>query len=341
MLNGILLIDKPKGLSSYKTVEKITRKFRIKKAGHLGTLDPMATGLLPICINEATKAVQFLIDKDKEYEGTLLLGKVTDTGDLEGKVLKEDKKVKVSEAQIKSAFKKFTGTYLQTPPMHSAIKQNGKRLYKIARRGKEVERKKRKVSIYSLTPLEISRPGATVKSLMGVDLPCVKFRVTCSKGTYIRNLVKDIGEELGCGATLAGLRRTKAGDFSIKKAKKLDVILDKKNIENYLIDIKTGLGKMPNIKVKNSFLKVASCGTPVYKEAISSRNFKLNKGLIVKVLSQNGELISVARCIRDEKDLAKLAANGIVFNHIRVFKPSDEARSPLFSSENKTGGLGG
>ena len=151
MLNGILLIDKLRGLSSYKVVEKISRRFHINKAGHLGTLDPMATGLLPICLNEATKIVQFLIDKDKEYEGTLLLGVVTDTGDMEGKVIKvsdstsrktrkENKNVKLSEAQIKTAFKKFTGTYLQTPPMHSAIKQNGKRLYKIAREGKEVER---------------------------------------------------------------------------------------------------------------------------------------------------------------------------------------------------------
>lgn len=312
MLNGILLIDKPKELTSYNVVEKISRKFRIKKAGHLGTLDPLATGLLPVCVNEATKVVQFLIAQNKEYEGALLLGKVTDTGDLEGKVLKETKKVKVvSKTQIESIAKKFTGTYLQTPPMHSAVKQNGKKLYKLARKGKTVERKKREVTIYSLKFTPTSKASVW------------RFTVACSKGTYIRSLVNDVGEELGCGAVLTDLRRTKVGDFSIKNAKKLDALLDKKNIENYLIDIKTALKKLPKLILKDNFLKIALCGTPIYKEAILDRDFKLSKGLTVKVLSKKGKLISVARCIRDEKDLAKLASNGIVFNHIRVFSRPD------------------
>ncbi len=308
MLNGILLVDKPKGVTSYKVVEKITRKFRIKKAGHLGTLDPMATGLLPVCFNEATKIVQFFIEKDKEYEGTLLFGKVTDTGDIEGKVVKENKNVKVSEAQIKSAFKKFTGTYLQTPPMHSAIKQNGKKLYKLAHKGKEVQRKKREVTIYSLRFIPTPKPLVW------------KFTVACSKGTYIRSLVNDIREELGCGAVLTDLRRTKVGNFSIKGAKPLEKILAKETInKDYLIDIKDGLKELPTLKVKDDFLRTTLSGTPIYKEAISDRDFKLTKELIVKVLSEDGQLISVARCIRDEKALEKLADNGIVFNHIRVF----------------------
>ena len=307
MLNGILLVDKPKGLTSYKVVEKIVRKFHIEKAGHLGTLDPMATGLLPVCLNEATKIVQFFIDKDKEYEGTLLLGKVTDTGDIEGKVIKETPKFKVSEAQVKSAFKKFTGTYLQTPPMHSAIKQNGKKLYKLAHKGKEVERKKREITIYSLKINSFNQSKAG-------------FTVACSKGTYIRSLVNEIGEELGCGATLSDLRRTKVGDFSIKDAKPLEKILTKETIDkDYLIDIKEGLKELPTLTVKNDSLRIIFSGTPIYKEAISDKDFELKKELIVKVLSEDGQLISVSRCIRDEKDLAKLAQNGIVFNHMRVF----------------------
>lgn len=304
-------MDKPKGVTSYKVVEKIARKFHIKKAGHLGTLDPMATGLLPVCINEATKIVQFFIDKDKEYEGTLLLGKVTDSGDITGKVIKENKNVKVSGGRIKDAAKKFTGTYLQTPPMHSAIKQNGKKLYKLAHKGKEIEIKKRKVTIYSLefTPT----PNTLVWG----------FTVACSKGTYIRSLVNDIGKELGCGAVLTDLRRTKVGNFSIKDAKPLEKILAKKTIEkDCLIDIKEGLKKLPTLKVKKDFLITTFSGTPIYKEAIADRDFELSKGLIVKALSEDGQLISVAKCIRDEKDLAKLAANGIVFNHIRVFSMS-------------------
>jgi tRNA pseudouridine55 synthase len=307
MLNGILLVDKPKGLTSYKVVEKLTRKFHINKAGHLGTLDPMATGLLPICLNEAVKTVQFLMDKDKGYEGTLLLGKVTDTGDIEGKVIRENKKFKVTETQIESAFKKFTGAYLQTPPMHSAIKQNGKKLYKLAHKGKEVERKKREVSIYSL-------------KINSVKLPKVNFTVACSKGTYIRSLVNDIGDELGCGAVLTDLRRIKVGNFSVKNAKPLEKLLSKENIEQKdLIDIKTALEDLPEIRIKDAFLKDVFCGTPVYKKTISNRDFKLSKGLIVKVLSEDGQIISVAKCIKDEKSLEKLADNGIVFNHIRVF----------------------
>ena len=307
-------MDKPKGLTSYKVVEKVARKFHIKKAGHLGTLDPMATGLLPICLNEATKTVQFFIDKDKEYEGTLLLGTVTDSGDITGKVIKEDKKFEVSQSQITSAFKKFTGTYLQTPPMHSAIKQNGKKLYKLAHKGEEVERKKREITIYSL---EINSFSQTQ----------IKFTVACSKGTYIRSLVGDIGEELGCGATLTDLRRTKVGNFSIKNAKPLEKLLAEETInKDYLIDMKTGLKELPNLTVKNDFLRISLSGTPIYKEAILGRDFKLSKGLIVKVLSEDGKLISVAKCIRDEKDLEKLAQNGIVFNHMRVFKPRDETR---------------
>ncbi|MFH1548200.1 MAG: tRNA pseudouridine(55) synthase TruB [Candidatus Omnitrophota bacterium] len=319
MLNGILLIDKPKGLTSYKVVEKVTRNFHIKKAGHLGTLDPMATGLLLVCLNEATKIVQFMMNKDKEYEATLLLGTVTDTGDITGKTIKENKKFEVSQAQIRTAFKKFTGTYLQTPPMHSAIKQNGKKLYKLAHKGEEIERKKRKITVYSLKINFFSKTK-------------IKFTVACSKGTYIRSLVSDIGEELGCGATLADLRRTKVGNFSIKNAKPLEELLeptfgeaDKKgNIKDYLIDIKIGLTDLPELKIKNDFLKDTFCGTPIYKKTISDRDFKLSKGLIVKVLSENGQLISVSKCIRDEEDIEKLAQNGIVFNHMRVFKPRDE-----------------
>ncbi len=150
--------------------------------------------------------------------------------------------------------------------MHSAIKQNGKRLYKIARKGKEVERKKREITIYSLKINSFSK------------ILNVGFTVACSKGTYIRSLVNDIGEELRCGATLTDLKRTKVGNFSIKDAKPLEEILGEKNIKDYLIDIKTGLKELPNLTVKNDFVKDALCGTPIYKEAISDRDFKLNKG---------------------------------------------------------------
>jgi tRNA pseudouridine55 synthase len=324
MLNGILLIDKPKRLTSYKVVEKIVRKFRIKKAGHLGTLDPLATGLLPICLNEATKIVRFLINGDKEYEGTLLLGVVTDTGDMEGKLIKEDRNFELTEAQIRSALKKFTGTYLQTPPMYSAVKQDGKKLYKLAREGKKVERKKRKVTISSLEMVSFTMLERKPHQgfLKGFTSPKLRFRVACSKGTYIRSLANDIGEELGCGATLSELRRTRVGQFSIQDAKPLEEILKEESIENYLIDVKTALRELPNLTIKNSFVETILSGTPIYKEAISNRDFKLDKEFMVKVSSEDGQLLCIAKCIRGEKDFEKLAPNGIVFNHIRVFSTS-------------------
>ncbi|HIE43690.1 MAG TPA: tRNA pseudouridine(55) synthase TruB, partial [Candidatus Omnitrophica bacterium] len=271
MVNGIILIDKPKGLTSYKVVEKLVRKFHLKKAGHLGTLDPAATGLLPVCLNEATKIVQFFINKDKEYEGTMLLGIVTDTGDMEGKIVKECKALKATENQIHALFRKFTGKYFQTPPMYSAIKRDGKRLYSLAREGKQIERKKREGTIYSLKILCFSPPE-------------VKFKVACSKGTYLRSLVNDIGKDLGCGATLKDLRRTKVGDFSIENAKSLKEILEKDNLEDYLIDINSALKGLPQVTVKADFVRKALSGTPLYKVAISNKDFKLHKGLTVKVL---------------------------------------------------------
>ena len=304
MVGGILLVDKPAGLSSYRVVEKILRRFRIKKGGHLGTLDPKATGLLPICINEATKIVQFLINEDKEYEGTMVLGITTDSGDMDGELIKEEN-FQIKEKELKATLKKFRGEYLQTPPMYSAVKQGGRRLYELAREGKQIERKKRRVTIYSLEILFFSPPY-------------IKFRVACSKGTYIRSLVNDIGEKMGCGATLRDLRRMRVGSFSIEDARPLEEILQQHDIEG-LIDIKTALSKLPTLIIKSSFERNIRGGTPIYREAVLKKNFELYKGLVVKVSSEEGGLISVARCIRKEEDLAKLAWNGIVFNHIRVF----------------------
>jgi len=306
MLDGILLVDKPPGITSFKVVEEIRQKFFRGKVGHLGTLDPLATGLLPICLGEATKIAQFMLIKDKEYEGTFLLGITTDTGDREGKVIKEQKDFKVKEEQIRTAFKKFTGTYLQTPPMYSAIKHEGKRLYQLAREGKEVERKKRKVTIYSLEMVSFSPPE-------------IGFKVVCSKGTYIRSLVNDIGEDLGGGATLKDLRRTSVGDFSIEDAPSLKELLEKKSIDDYLVDMKTALKEFPTLTVKSYFARLLSEGHPVPKAAIARRDFKLKKGLIIKVLCEDGGLCSIAKCRIEEEEFANLAPYHPVFRHIRVF----------------------
>ncbi len=204
-ISGILLLDKPIGMTSNAALQRVKRLFNANKAGHTGNLDPMASGLLPICLGEATKVSGFLLDSDKHYTGTAKLGERTNSGDADGEVL-ETRPVEVySEARIREVFSQFTGEISQIPPMHSAIKVDGQPLYKLAHQGIEIERKPRQVEIFSLHLL------AQRENELDID-------VHCSKGTYIRTLVQDIGEELGCGAHLSALRRTGAGPFDLENS---------------------------------------------------------------------------------------------------------------------------
>jgi tRNA pseudouridine55 synthase len=210
--DGVLLVDKPARLTSHDVVDRIRRHFGFKKVGHCGTLDPAATGLLLIVLERATKLQANLMSADKTYEGTMLLGVATDSQDADGKVIAEKPVPPLTGDDIENVFAKFRGDIQQVPPMVSAVKHQGTPLYKLARKGKTVEREPRLVHIYDFRPLKL-------------DLPRVAFRVTCTKGTYVRTLCHDIGEALGCGAHLSDLRRTRSGDFDAKDAHKLDELL--------------------------------------------------------------------------------------------------------------------
>jgi len=203
-VDGVLLLDKPIGLTSNDALQKARRLFSAAKGGHTGTLDPLATGLLPLCFGEATKFSADLLDADKTYEAVLKLGVTTDSGDAEGKV-QETAAVNVTESDIFRVLPMFTGDLQQIPPMHSALKRDGRPLYELARQGIEVEREARAVTIYRLECLAFA--GDTLS-----------LRVACSKGTYIRVLAADIGRELGCGAHLIALRRTVVGDLDLANA---------------------------------------------------------------------------------------------------------------------------
>jgi tRNA pseudouridine55 synthase len=216
MVDAALLLDKPLGLSSNAALQRAKRTYRAAKAGHAGTLDPLASGLLVVLFGEATKFAGPLLDADKEYLATLKLGERTATGDAEGEVL-DKKSVQVTEAGVFCVLQRFQGEIEQLPPMHSALKHEGTPLYRLARRGQEVERKPRRVRISKLELMEFH--GASL------DL-----RVVCSKGTYIRVLAEDIGAALGCGAHLSALRRTASGRFRIEEAVSLEV-LEKMNSE--------------------------------------------------------------------------------------------------------------
>ena len=213
MINGIVNVYKEKGFTSFDVVAKMRGIFKQKKIGHTGTLDPDAEGVLPVCLGRATKVCDLLTDKDKEYETVLLLGVVTDTQDLTGEVL-ERKEVNASENEVKSAILSFVGEYMQVPPMYSALKVNGQKLCDLARKGVTVERKARPVTIHGI-------------EILSVDLPEVRMRVHCSKGTYIRTLCQDIGEKLGCGGCMKSLLRTRVAAFALKDALKLDELESK------------------------------------------------------------------------------------------------------------------
>lgn len=207
-LHGVLLLDKPVGMSSNQALMKAKRLFFAAKAGHTGSLDPMATGLLPVCFGEATKFSQFLLDADKRYQCTIRLGETTDTGDADGVVLSQTSTDAVRREQVLEAIRNLEGDILQVPPMYSALKHQGQPLYKLAREGKEVDRPARPVSIYRIELLDF-RPGAAAE---------VDVDVHCSKGTYIRTLAEDLGATLGCGARVETLRRTAAGLFDLSRA---------------------------------------------------------------------------------------------------------------------------
>ena len=212
VLDGVLLLDKPIGLSSNDALIRAKRLLLAKKAGHTGTLDPLASGLLPLCFGEATKFSQDLLDADKTYEATMRLGQRTATGDAEGEVI-DTRPVECDRAAVEAALVRFTGDIVQVPPMYSALKRDGKPLYEYARAGQTVEREGRNVTIHAL-------------DLLACDLPDVTFRVTCSKGTYVRTLAEDIGEALGCGAHLTMLRRMGVGALTLEHAVTLDALSD-------------------------------------------------------------------------------------------------------------------
>ena len=209
-IDGVFLLDKPLGFSSNQALKKIQWLFNAKKAGHTGTLDPMASGLLPICLGEATKFSHRLLDANKSYIATIQLGITTTTGDQEGEVVSE-KEVVLNEAQLKDTLKKFIGDITQIPPMYSALKFEGKPLYEYAREGIEIERKSRQIKIYDIKLIKIEESIITIE-------------VLCSKGTYIRTLAEDIGQTLGCGAHLKDLERTQTGNFQLSEALSIEAL---------------------------------------------------------------------------------------------------------------------
>ena len=271
-MNGIVIVDKPQGWTSQDVTARLRRVFNTRRIGHGGTLDPMATGVLPVFVGRATRGVEFFEHAEKTYEAVLQLGITTDTEDTSGTVL-EEKEVNISEAEFLGILPKFRGEIQQIPPMYSALKIDGQKLCDLARKGKTVERKPRPITIFELECLEFS--GNTAR-----------LRVRCSKGTYIRTLCKDIGQALGCGGCMAALRRVTAGEYTIEEAVALEVLLEAETSDPYLRPVDSLFRTYPEVRL-----------SPKQEQRCRNGNafsITLDEGTY-RVYSQNGEFLALSK----------------------------------------------
>ena len=336
-MNGIINVYKEKGYTSHDVVAVLRKIAGQKKIGHTGTLDPDATGVLPVCLGRATKLCDLLTDRDKTYEAVLLLGKTTDTQDISGAILKEQPTDHLNEAEVTKVIESFKGTYDQIPPMYSALKVNGKKLYELAREGKTVERKSRKVTIYQIHIKEI-------------QLPRVRMEVTCSKGTYIRTLCHDIGNLLGTGGCMEELIRTRSGNFTwedsmtlaeveeavkdgtiedrvirtkvgrfeLKDSLKLEELRDlaqNGRLEDALIPLDQMFSELQSVVPAEKYIPKAYNGNDFFKNQLSEDG-KFCSGEKVRVYDAQGHFIGVYRYMEDRK----------MFHLVKMFLDPEELR---------------
>jgi tRNA pseudouridine55 synthase len=287
-VDGILVLDKPIGVSSNQALQSAKRLYSAAKAGHTGSLDPLATGVLPLCFGEATKFSQYLLDADKAYESTFVLGTVTDTGDAEGRVLEENDAGGYTEDEVVAALKAFEGEIEQIPSMFSAIKQNGQPLYKLARQGVEVERKPRRIVINLLQ----------LCAFRGGKKPEVDIYLECSKGTYVRSLAEDLGRALGCGAFVSALRRTRAGPFGIEDGVSLGMLDalksngDLAGLDSLLLPADAALGVLPLVRLSES-------GGFYMRQGQAVMVPNAPRGGIVRIALETGEFLGVGEILDD------------------------------------------
>ena len=276
-MNGVLNIFKPKGMSSFDVVRVVKKVAKTGKVGHTGTLDPEATGVLPICIGRATKIIDYIMDSEKIYEVTFKLGIRTTTYDLEGEVLEKRDTSNLRDEDILGVIKDFIGEYSQVPPMYSALKQNGVRLYELARKGIEVEREGRLIKIYNIEDIKINNPYISMK-------------VTCSKGTYIRSLCYDIGEKLGVFATMTDLNRSKTSVFSQENSININDLTEE-NIDNYIVTMEEALNKYEAITVHGKYVKLLVNGVRVADSRFTKD--KVINNTLYRVYDENNNFIGL------------------------------------------------
>lgn len=283
-MNGVINIYKNTGMTSFDVVAMVRRVAKMKKVGHTGTLDPAASGVLPVCLGKATKIIDYIMENKKVYRVNLKLGMVTDTYDLEGEVLREKDASHITKGEILNCINSFVGTIDQVPPMYSALKQNGVRLYELARQGIEVHREARKVTIYSIENIKIESNDN------------IQMDVCCSKGTYIRSLCYDIGEKLNVGATMTDLERIQNGPFTKEEAINIEDLTEEL-LEKHIISIEKALDSFKKIIVNEKFGKLLRNGVKVFDNRMYSEEVEFNK--LYRVYEDNGVFLGLGK--RDEK----------------------------------------
>jgi len=285
-INGVLILDKPPGMSSNRALQQAKRLFFVAKAGHTGSLDPLATGVLPLCFGEATKFSQFLLEADKRYRSTFRFGMTTTTGDADGDVMSEMATDILTEEEVEKHLQQFSGEIEQIPSMFSALKFNGQPLYKLAREGKEVERKARKVTIFEIKLLAF-RPGPAAEA---------DVEVHCSKGTYIRSIAEDLGHELGCGAHVKALHRSAAGAFHEGQSISLDALVAELGeqgpevLDHHLLPMDAPVEDLPAITLPESTGYYFGLGNPVMDTQVFAAG---EEGDMVRVFLENDDFLGI------------------------------------------------
>ncbi len=307
-MNNILNLYKPVGPSSFFMVQSVKRTLKVKKAGHIGTLDPKAEGVLPICLDRSTRLIQFLVSLPKVYRATLTLGIMTDTQDATGQVLSTGDASHVTEQEVREVLAGFQGEQQQTPPMYSAKKKNGVPLYKLARKGITTERKPVTLQIYSIDFLKKEDNQ-------------VIFRVKCSAGTYIRTLCHDVGQILGCGAHMSQLVRERVGQFDIQSSltiEELSHAQDDGTLAQKLLEAEAVLDFLPEIKVIPDYVATIAHGKPLTKIAVMETPEHFQPGMNLRVTGDDGRIAAIVDPLMDEQEYQKLDSQAIAFKLKRV-----------------------
>ena len=308
-VHGVLNINKPSGMTSHDVVDAVRKILGVRKVGHTGTLDPQATGVLPLCVGRATRIAQYLTQADKEYVMTLCLGVTTDTLDAAGKETGRVEEIRVRREDVLAILPRFVGEIQQVPPLFSAKKYRGERLYRLARRGEQVERQPIRVRVYALELVEFA-------------LPLVRLKMSCSKGTYARSLCDDLGRALGCGGHLHALTRTRSGRFSLDGILTLEALeraVRERRLGEVLIPIADALAHLPAVRVAPEAGPVILHGSDVAAGLVVQFPAGLHPGALVRVLGYRKQLLSLAETTVASPDFPACEPTRVVLHPVRVF----------------------